>query len=130
MVSGSPNETYAVVIRRYHLDGQVENGHWYYLGSAFPFYLNWQLCTLIGIVAGQQLSDPASWGLDFAMTVTFIGIVVPLIKSRPMLACALTAVATSLAAQGMPNRLGLVIGSLAGIVAGLLTEWAGRKSDR
>ncbi len=124
------DETYAVVIRRYDLDGQVENGHWYYLGSALPFYLNWQLCTLIGIVAGQKLGDPASWGLDFAMTVTFIGIVVPLIKSRPMLACALTAAATSQAAQGLPNRLGLVIGALAGIAVGLLAEWVGRKPDR
>lgn len=121
------DETYAVVIRRYHLDGPYKNSHWYYLGSALPFYLNWQLCTLIGIVAGQQLGGAASWGLDFAMTVTFIGIVVPLVNSRPMLACAFTAGATSLAAQGMPNRLGLVIGGLAGIAVGLIAEWIDRE---
>lgn len=117
------DETYAVVIRRYHSDGQIAKGHWYYLGSALPFYLNWQACTLIGIIAGTQLGDAASWGLDFAMTATFIGIVVPLVKSRPMLACALVAAATSLAAAGLPNRLGLLIGGLAGITAGLLSEW-------
>ena len=103
------------------------HGHWYYLGSAIPFYLNWQLCTLIGIFAGQRLGDAAAWGLDFAMTLTFIGIVVPLIKSRPMLACALVAGVVSLAASGMPNRLGLVIGSLAGIAAGIIAE---RVADR
>lgn len=116
------DETYAVVIGRFHAEGPGQHSQWYYLGSAIPFYLNWQLCTLIGIIAGQKLGDAASWGLDFAMTLTFIGIVAPLIKSRPMLACALIAGAASLAAAGMPNRLGLVIGALAGIAAGLIAE--------
>lgn len=118
------DETYAVVIRRFQAEGPGRRGHWYYLGSAIPFYLNWQLCTLIGIIAGRQLGDAASWGLDFAMTLTFIGIVVPLVKSRPMLACALIAGVTSLAAAGMPNRLGLVVGGLAGIAVGMIAERA------
>ena len=124
------DETYAVVIRRFHGAGPGPHGHWYYLGSALPFYLNWQLCTLIGIIAGQQLGDAASWGLDFAMTLTFIGIVVPLIKSRPMLTCALVAGVTSLAAAGMPNRLGLVIGALAGMAAGLIALRAAGKETQ
>lgn len=124
------DETYAVVIRRFHDEGPRHHGHWFYLGSALPFYLNWQLCTLIGIFAGQQLGDVASWGLEFAMTLTFIGIVAPLIKSRPALACALVAGAVSLAAAGMPNRLGLVIGGLAGIVAGLIAEWTTSQSAK
>lgn len=117
------DETYAVVISRFHTDGKIPHGQWYYLGSALPFYFNWQLCTLVGIVAGSQFGA-ASWGLDFAMTVTFIGIVAPLVKSRPMLACALAAAGTSLATYSLPNRLGLLIGGLAGIAVGLLIEWA------
>ena len=116
------DETYAVVIRRFHSEDDIAHGHWYYLGSALPFYLNWQLCTVLGIIAGQQLGDAASWGLDFAMTATFIGIVVPLIKNRPMLACALIAAAISLATYGLPNRLGYVIGGLTGIAGALLLE--------
>ena len=118
------DETYAVVIRHFHGEAPGQHSHWYYLGSALPFYLNWQVCTLIGIFAGQQLGDTASWGLDFAMTLTFIGIVVPLIRSRPMLACALIAGLTSVAATGMPNRLGLVFGGLAGIAAGMIAQRA------
>lgn len=124
------DETYAVVISRFHAEGRFAHGHWYHLGSALPFYLNWQLCTLVGIVAGTQLGDAASWGLDFAMTVTFIGIVVPLIKSRPMFACALAAAATSLATNSLPNRLGLLLGGLAGIAVGLLIEWAESRRRR
>lgn len=120
------DETYAVVIRRYQSEGRQSRPsagrHWFYLGSAIPFYLNWQLCTLLGIFAGQQLGDAAAWGLDFAMTATFIGIVVPLIKSRPMLACAVIAAIVSLAAQPLPSRLGYLAGGLAGIAAGWLME--------
>jgi len=106
----------AVVIRHFHAEGPGQHGQWLYPGSAIPFYLNW------------QLGDAAAWGLDFAMTLTFIGIVVPLVKSRPMLACALIAGAASMAAAGMPNRLGLMIGGLAGIAAGMIADRASGQS--
>ena len=125
------DETYAVVIRRYQSEvdpeNQIARRHWYYLGSAISFYLNWQLCTLLGVFAGQQLGNAASWGLDFAMTVTFIGIVVPLINGRPMLACAVIAALVSLATHSLPNRLGYMIGGLAGIAAGLIVEMTERE---
>ncbi len=85
-------------------------------------YINWQLCTLIGIIAGQQLENATSWGLDFAMVVTFIGIIVPLIINRPMLVCALVAGMTAILAHGLPHQLGLMIASIAGITAGVIAE--------
>lgn len=124
------DETYAVVIRRYpRVDGSPYK-HWYHLGSALSMYGNWQLCTLIGIVAGTQLEGLASLGLDFAMVVTFIGIVVPLLASRPMLAAALVAGLVAVLAHDMPNKMGLMVAALAGIAAGVLAEaWAGRSGS-
>ncbi len=116
------DESYAVVIRRYHRDDDSPYRHWYYLGSALSMYVNWQLCTLIGIIAGQQLENATSWGLDFAMVVTFIGIIVPLIINRPMLVCALVAGMTAILAHGLPHQLGLMIASIAGITAGVIAE--------
>lgn len=117
------DETYAVVINRFQQHPNDPNRHWYYLGSALFMYINWQLCTFIGIIAGQQLGDgAASLGLDFAMVVTFIGIVIPLIINRPMLACLLVAAVTSLATYGLPNRLGYMVGGIAGIIAGYIVE--------
>lgn len=116
------DETYALVIRRFQEQSDNPYRHWYFFGSAVWMYTNWQLCTLIGIVAGQQLGDAASWGLDFAMVVTFIGIVVPLIINRPMLVCAIVATLVSLSTHGLPNKLGYMVGGLAGIIAGLIAE--------
>jgi len=124
------DETYAVVIRRFQEHPNNRYRHWYFLGSALWMYLNWQLCTFIGIVAGQQLGDATTWGLDFAMVVTFIGIVVPLIVNRPMLVCAIVAAGVSLATFGLPNKLGYMVGGLAGILAGVIAEnWQARQTN-
>ncbi len=118
------DETYAVVVQRYERADDSENQNWYHLGSSVAMYLNWQLCTIIGIVTGTQLQGMADWGLEFAMVVTFIGIVVPLLRSVPMILCALVAGAVSLWLRDVPNQLGLLLGSLAGIATGLLVAKA------
>lgn len=116
------DESYAVVISRYSQADNSPHKHWYFLGSAVVMYSGWQLCTLIGMVAGQQIPDPQGWGLDFAIVVTFIGIIVPLIKDRPVLMAAIVAGGTALLANGLSNRLGLIVAALAGIIAGVVAE--------
>jgi len=116
------DETYAVVIRRYPDTDDSPHKHWYHLGSSVAMYTNWQICTLIGIVAGTQLEGIAELGLEFAMVVTFIGIVVPFIVNRPMLVCALVAGVVSILAAEFPNNSGLMVAAFAGIAAGMITE--------
>lgn len=119
------DETYAVVVRRTQPPGPPPYLRWYYLGSALFMYANWQLCTLIGILAGQRLQGAETWGLDFAMVASFVGIVVPLITTRPLLVCALVSGAVALAANGLPHKLGLMLAALLGIAAGVITESLG-----
>ncbi|MGB1110787.1 MAG: AzlC family ABC transporter permease [Gammaproteobacteria bacterium] len=114
------DETYAVVINRYRSHADDPHKHWYYLGSALAMYGNWQICTAVGIVAGQNLQGMAEWGLEFAMVVTFIGIVVPMLVNRPMLLCALASGVVALWLRDLPHQLGLIVGSVAGLMVGLL----------
>jgi len=116
------DETYAVVVQRYARNDSSPYKHWYHLGSSIAMYANWQLCTVIGIVAGTQLQGMADWGLEFAMVVTFIGIVVPMLTTRPMLACALCAGAVSLWLRDLPHQLGLMLGALSGITIAMLLD--------
>jgi predicted branched-subunit amino acid permease len=123
------DETYAVVINRYRKKVPAPFQHWYFLGSALAMYVNWQLSTLLGIFAGQRLQSMADWGLEFAMVVSFIGIVVPMLNSRPMLVCALVAGTTACVLRDLPNQLGLMCAALAGVVvAYLMARRAGRAS--
>ena len=114
------DEAYAVVIQRYERADASLYKHWYYLGSCIAMYVNWQICTLIGVMAGTRLAGINEWGLEFAMVVTFIGIVVPLLKNIPMLLAALVAGGVALWLRELPHQMGLMLGSLAGIVAGYL----------
>lgn len=116
------DESYAVVISRYNQPDNSPNKHWFFFGSAAFMYTNWQICTLIGITAGQAIPDARSWGLDFAMVVTFIGIVVPLIITRPVLISVITAGIAALIFYDMPNQMGLIIAALCGIISGYLAE--------
>ena len=95
---------------------------WYYLGSALAMYANWQLCTLLGATIGRMIPNAAEWGLDFAMPVTFIGMTVPYLKTKPMIYTVIAAGAISVLAFGLPSKLGLIAAIAAGILCGTLSE--------
>ncbi len=116
------DESYAVVIRRYQQDDPSPFKHWYFLGSTLFMYINWQVWTIVGLLAGQRIQGLANLGLEFALAVTFIGIVVPLIINWPMLLCALTAGVVSIFAASLPNQLGLIVAALSAIAVGMLVE--------
>ena len=61
-------------------------------------------------------------GLEFAIVATFIGLIVPQLISRPMVACALATLVTSLLTYTLPHKLGLLVSALVGISVGLLLE--------
>ncbi|MEM9952852.1 MAG: AzlC family ABC transporter permease [Chloroflexota bacterium] len=114
------DETYAVVINNYPTDAPYKR--WYHLGSSVSMYVNWQLWTVIGLVAGSQLEGIAELGLDFALVVTFIGIVVPLLTTRPMLLSAVVAGVVSILARDIPNNGGLMVAAILGIATGVIAE--------
>jgi 4-azaleucine resistance transporter AzlC len=116
------DETFAVMERRYRSQGGARNAHWYYLASCAGMYANWQCWTFLGITVGQNYPQVQEWGLEFAMVVTFIGIVVPLLTSMPYVAAALTAGLVAVIANPLPYKLGLMLASLAGIVVGVVLD--------
>ena len=85
-------------------------------------YTNWQICTYIGLTVGQAIPNAANWGLEFAMPVTFIGMVIAYLKNRPMWVAVIVAGVMSIVAYPLPHKLGLMVAAACGIVAGLLAE--------
>ncbi|MGB3787084.1 MAG: AzlC family ABC transporter permease, partial [Phormidesmis sp.] len=116
------DEAFAVGIRHYESSEPSAFKHWYYVGAALAMYINWLVCTLLGITVGQLVPNAAEWGLDFAMSVTFIGMVVPYVKNKPMAIAVTVAGVTALLAYGLPHKLGLMVAAIAGITAGVISE--------
>jgi 4-azaleucine resistance transporter AzlC len=115
------DETFVITARYYQQHPDSAHKHWYQLASSVAMYLNWNLCTLVGLLIGAAIPDMRQWGA-VAMTVTLIGMTVPLIQTRPMLAAGLAASLAALALQGLPNNLWLMAAALIGVAAGVLTE--------
>ncbi len=116
------DETFVVVARRYNQTDDSPYKHWYHLGSSVIMYLNWNLCTLLGVIAGQTVSELRQWGLDFALYVTFIGMLVSMIKDRALLLAALAAGVSAVLLQGLPNQLWIIVSAIIGIIAGIAAE--------
>ena len=116
------DESFVVTAKRYGNPDNSPHKHWFFFGSAVFMYANWQLWTFIGLTAGQAIPDPGSWGLDYAMIVTFIGMLVPMVVNQPALIAVVVAGTTALVANGLPNQTGLFIAALTGISAGVIAE--------
>jgi 4-azaleucine resistance transporter AzlC len=51
---------------------QLEHSFWYFFGGGFSLYIVWIMVTAIGAILGGQISNPAAFGLDFAIIAVFI----------------------------------------------------------
>ena len=94
--------------------------HYFLLGAGIALWTTWQLSTTAGLFLGAII--PESWSLDFALPLTFIALVTPLLKDRASLASALVAGVASVMAFGMPYKLGLVAAAVVGILVGVWVE--------
>jgi 4-azaleucine resistance transporter AzlC len=113
------DEAFAVSILHFKRDkGQQHLYHWYLLGAGLTLWLPWQISTALGIFLGAQV--PAGWALDFTLALTFIGLLVPALTAAPEVAAALTAGVVAIVGAALPYRLGILLGALSGIAAGMI----------
>jgi predicted branched-subunit amino acid permease len=112
------DNAYGVSISRFTEHPDMEGKAGYYFGAAVPVWLTWQVTVAAGIAVGAGL--PAEWRLEFAAPLAFIALTVPLLRDRAMVAAALAAGVTAVAAWGLPMRLGIAAAALAGLAAGML----------
>jgi 4-azaleucine resistance transporter AzlC len=120
------DEAYAPTIIHYEKEDVTSYSHWFLLGAGLTLWITWQISTALGIFLGAAI--PAEWSLDFALPLTFIAMVVPVLRQRPAIAAALSAGIVALVAYSLPYKLGLLLAALVGIAVGTFLE--GRKSPK
>ena len=114
------DEAYAPTIIHYEEQGLTSASHWFLLGAGFSLWFTWQVSTAFGIFLGSAV--PESWSLDFALPLTFIAMVMPVLKNRPAILAALSAGIVALLAYSLPYKLGLILAALIGIAVGTFLE--------
>lgn len=116
------DESYALSIRRF-ADG-AGNAR-FLLGTNLSMYVCWQISTFGGYVAGAAIPDPARYGLDLVFPLTFLGLLVPMVRGRPAVATALASAAIALATRAvLPGYWYLLVAGVAGSLVGALVAGA------
>ena len=87
----------------------------YYATLAVALYVLWNAATVIGMVLGPSIGEPRRFGVDFAITATFIAIVVVGVRRRSdaIVAVAAAVMASALAYLGVSVVAVVTAGALA-----------------
>jgi len=113
------DQAYALAIARYRT-AESTRSIAYYFGVAATLWVVWQLTTVAGVVLGTSV--PESLGLEFAVPLVFLALLIPAMEDGPTTVAGLLGGTVAVATAGLPLNLGLLVGATAGILAGLLTE--------
>lgn len=98
-----------------------------FAGACTPTCLPWSFATLAGALLGKAI--PAGLALDFAVPVTFLAMIAPMLRSVPHLVAAAVSVLTALSLSFMPSGTGVLVAAVLAMVAGAQTEtWLARRT--
>ena len=111
---------FAMFMRKVADKPELAQRLWYFLGGGMMIAIVWCGAAFVGILAGARV--PPEWRLEFAATLAILALIAPVIRTRGEFAAAVIGGGVALAAAAMPMKLGLVLGALAGILGGVLTD--------
>lgn len=114
---------YAVSVKRLSDQADTEDAptrHWYFVGASVLNWGVWSIGGILGAFIGGQI--PASLQLDFIPTLSFVLALVINVRDRASLAAAAGAGIFAVAFAGLPWSMGLFVGAMTGLAAGMLVE--------
>ena len=92
----------------------------FYFGAVLPVAGLWFAASFFGAVAGQAI--PPEYALDFAVPITFLAMIAPMLRSVPHLAAAVASVAGTLGFSALPYGTGLLVAAVLAMGAGVTVE--------
>lgn len=116
------DQTFALSIRTYE-EGRypgLRDRIAYFFGTGAVCIPIWTTSVMAGAVLGQTI--PTSWGLDTAVAILFIALFAPMIRTPSHMIAATVAIGSGLMATSLPQGVGVIVASLAGIGAGMLAS--------
>jgi predicted branched-subunit amino acid permease len=89
------------------------------LGAGVSMFVAWNAGTALGAMAGHALPDPRRLGIDFVAPLTFVAVLVPLVRTRTAASVAVVAGVTALLLVRIaPAGVAVLGAGLAGSAAG------------
>jgi 4-azaleucine resistance transporter AzlC len=114
------DETYAVTIAHYNRSISSQNRHWFFLGAGLTMWSSWQASTALGVFVGAVI--PKNLPLDFIITLTFIALLVPMLKDKAGVIVSITAGVVALLSFDFPVKLNLILAVAVAVAIGLSVD--------
>ena len=122
------DQSYALSIQEYEANPHMSLRHRlaFFAGVVMVVCLPWMIFSWLGATVGQAI--PEGIALDFAMPITFLAMIAPMLRTPAHLAACFVAILGSLVFAGLPSGLGLLIASPLGMATGAIVEaWSERR---
>ena len=119
------DETFLVAsekgIKKKHLD------YSWMMGLNITAYLNWIIATGFGVLMGNLIPDYKSFGLDFALTAMFIGLLISAIKDNVKIKKAIiiiisSAISLLISIQIVSSSAAVIIAAVIGALIGVIIK--------
>jgi 4-azaleucine resistance transporter AzlC len=113
------DQAYALSVSAYRSEDAIDRLA-YYLGAAATLWVVWQVATVAGALL--QAGVPDALGLEFAVPLVFLALLVPAMEDGPTVVAGLVGGGIAVLGAGLPLNLGLLVGAAVGIAAGVASE--------
>ncbi|WP_099826006.1 AzlC family ABC transporter permease [Oceaniglobus indicus] len=122
------DQTYTVSVLEYEKRPEMPLAEkvTYFVGAAAPVLAAWYAFALVGVLVGASI--PPAFALDFALPITFVALITPMLRTLAHVAAAVTSIVVALSLTWVPSGLGLLIAAACAMVVGALFEtWSERR---
>ena len=113
------DQAYALSVSTYRSEDAIDRLA-YYLGAAATLWVVWQVATVAGALL--QAGVPDALGLEFAVPLVFLALLVPAMEDGPTVVAGLVGGGIAVLGAELPLNLGLLVGAAVGIAAGVASE--------
>ncbi len=123
------DQTYGIAIQHYEQNPKLrlDQRLAYFFGASAAMCLPWIAAGLIGARIGKVI--PETWALDFAIPITFLAMIAPMVRKLAHLAAVVVSILASLVFSFLPSGLGLLIAAPLAMMAGAGVEiWTERRA--
>ncbi|MEO9865569.1 MAG: AzlC family ABC transporter permease [Yoonia sp.] len=98
----------------------VSDRFWFFMGTATPLVPVWIMFTAIGALVGTSI--PPEYALDFALPITFLAMIGPMMRTLAHVVAAFVSMCVGLALIWLPSGSGLLIAAGCAMVTGVIVE--------
>ncbi len=116
------DQSYALSLAKYETtpDMPTPSKLAYFFGNMAVTAPIWYASTLLGALVGTRI--PPEYALDFAVPITFLALIGPMLKTAAHMMAALTSITLALLMAFMPYNLGLMVAAVAAMMVGAQVE--------